>query len=125
MFFVQPGTYYRPPSSGTYSLEPPLEKKRGTLTIGYGSGGMPPFSYSLSGAINVSFLKLLVSTRPLNSSTATSPCLCSSDAQYGGVAKETWGTITIPMIQRSVSGHDNIVSLISFLPTVAKFLNFL
>jgi hypothetical protein len=99
--FRSTGTYYQPPSSGPYVLEPPLKKNGGTLTIGYGSGGMPPFSYSLSGEINVGFLKLYISTRPLNSSSATGPCLCSSGAQYDGHAvKETWGTITIPMIQR-------------------------
>ncbi|KIM41893.1 hypothetical protein M413DRAFT_445103 [Hebeloma cylindrosporum] len=92
-------TYYEPSSSGPYLLEPPLKRNGGTLTIGYGSAGIPPFSYPVSGKVNVGFLKLLVSTRPLNSSSGTGPCLCSSGAQYAGRAlKETWGTATIPII---------------------------
>ena len=61
---------------------------------------MPPFSYSLSGKINTGFLKLVVSTRPLNYSSAAGLCLCDPGAQYTGrVLKQTWGTVTIPMIQ--------------------------
>jgi len=76
------------------------------LTIGYGSGGMPPFSYLAPEGRNIGFLKLLVSTRPIYSTAGTWPCLCLLDSDGPSTLDrgEYWGTLTIPMIQRRVSG---------------------
>jgi len=75
------------------------------LTIGYGSGGMPPFSYAVPEERNIGFLKLLVSTRPIHSTAGTWPCLCrlESDGPSTLDGGEYWGTLTVPMIQRRVS----------------------
>ncbi|KIM46826.1 hypothetical protein M413DRAFT_23171 [Hebeloma cylindrosporum] len=95
-------TYYEPPFSGSNILEAPLKRNGGTLTIGYGSGGMPPFLYTVPGRCNVGFLKLLVSTRSIHSTAGTWPCLCRLEADGPSTLDggETWGTLTIPMIQR-------------------------
>ena len=75
------------------------------MTIGYGSGGMPAFSYAVPEGRNIGFLKLLVSTRPIHSTAGTWPCLCllESDGPSALDGGEYWGTLTIPMIQRRVS----------------------
>jgi len=99
------GTYYEPPFSGSNTAEAPLKSNGGTLTIGYGSGGMPPFSYAIPEGRNIGFLKLLVSTRPIQSTAGTWPCLCrlETDGSHTLDGGEYWGTLTIPMIQRRVS----------------------
>ena len=96
------GTYYEPPFSGSNIPEAPLKSNGGTLTIGYGSGGMPPFSYTVPDGRNIGFLKLLVSTRPIHSTAGTWPCLCrlEVDGPLTLDRGESWGTLTIPMIQR-------------------------
>jgi hypothetical protein len=121
------GTYYEPPFSGSNTPEAPLKSNGGTLTIGYGSGGMPPFSYTLPDGCNIGFLKLLVSTRPIHSTAGTWPCLCRLDSDgpstLDGV--EHWGTLTIPMIQRRSSVPNfssNIV--ISLLPPTFQVAHF-
>jgi len=75
------------------------------LTIGYGSGGMPPFSYAVPERQKIGFLKLLVSTRPIHSTAGKWPCLCRLDSDGPSTLDggEYWGTLTIPMIQRRVS----------------------
>ena len=67
---------------------------------------MPPFSYAVPVRRNIGFLKLLVSTRPIYSTAGTWPCLChlESDGPSTLDGGEYWGTLTIPMIQRRVSG---------------------
>jgi len=99
------GTYYEPPFSGRNTSEAPLKSNGGTLAIGYGSGGMPPFSYAVPERRNIGFLKLLVSTRPIHSTAGTWPCLCRLESEGPSTLDggEYWGTLTIPMIQRCVS----------------------
>jgi len=106
-------TYYEPPFSGSNILEAPLKREGGTLTIGYGSGGMPPFSYTVPGRFNIGFLKLLVATRPIHSTAGTWPCPCrlETDGPHTLDGGESWGTLTIPMLQRrSPAPTFNIVS---------------
>ena len=71
------------------------------LMIGYGSGGMPPFSYTIPDVCNIGFLKLLVSMCPIHSTVGTWPCLycLKSNGPLTFNRGETWGTLTIPMIQ--------------------------
>jgi DNA-dependent RNA polymerase auxiliary subunit epsilon len=99
------GTCYEPPFSGSSTPEAPLKSDGGTLTIGYGSGGMPSFSYAVPARQNIGFLKLLVSTRPIHSTAGKWPCLCrlESDGSFTLDGGEYWGTLMIPMIQRRVS----------------------
>ncbi|KAF8970602.1 hypothetical protein BDZ97DRAFT_1790076 [Flammula alnicola] len=93
-------TYYKPCSSGQYVLDVPLKKDGGTLTIGYGSGGVPPFAYSLQDGrdITIGFLKLLVFTKPVDPSTI--PASYLSTANLRETATDTWGATVIPIVQR-------------------------
>jgi hypothetical protein len=109
------GTYYEPPFSGSNTPEAPLKSNGGTLTIGYGSGGMQPFSYTVPDGCNIGYLKLLVSTRPIHSTAGTWPCLycLESDGPSTLDGGQTWGTLTIPMIQRrspALTFSSNVVS---------------
>ena len=63
---------------------------------------MPPFSYTVPASCNIGFLKLLVSTRPIHSTAGTWPCPCrlEDDGPSTLDGGETWGILTIPMIQR-------------------------
>lgn len=83
-----------------------MKANGGTLTIGYGSGGISPFSYFLRDHqnVDVGFLKLFISTKPIDLSiiTQSSPFgdtarNLSEDSKHTG---ETWGTILLPVIQR-------------------------
>ena len=122
------GTYYEPSFSGSNIPEAPLKRNGGTLTIGYGSGGMPPFSYPVPDVCNIGFLKLLVSTRPIHSTAGTWPCLCRLEVDGPSTLDggESWGTLTIPMIQRRFPAptfSSNVVSSVP-LPTFAHLVSF-
>ncbi|PVG00050.1 hypothetical protein CPB86DRAFT_813539 [Serendipita vermifera] len=98
--------YYEMSTSGKFKLDVPLQKNGGTLTIGYGSGGAPPFSYTLRDGENldVGFLKLFLMTEPVELSRVpqASPFEEARPAvrfQQGKLAK-AWGTLLIPVIQR-------------------------
>ena len=62
---------------------------------------MPPFSYPVLDRHNIGFLKLLVSTCPIHSTAGTWPCLRCLEADGPSTldGSQTWGTLTIPMIQ--------------------------
>ena len=110
-------TYYEPPFSGSNTLEAPLKSNGGTLTIGYGSGGSPPFSYTVPEKCNIGFLKLLVSTRPIHSTAGTWPCLCRLEANGPSTLDggEIWETLTITMIQRR-SPAPTVSNIVSSVP---------
>ena len=112
------GTYYEPPFSGSNIPEAPLKSNGGTLTIGYGSGGMPPFSYTVPDERNIGFLKLLISTRPIYSTAGKWPCPCrlESDGPSTLDGGETWGTLTIPMILRRSPAPTFSSNLVSSVP---------
>jgi len=79
---------------------------------------MPPFSYTVPGRINIGFLKLLVSTRPIHSTAGTWPCLCrlETDGPHTLDGGESWGTLTIPMIQRRSLAPTFNNSIVSNVP---------
>jgi hypothetical protein len=58
-------SWYRAPSKETADQDPPLLPK-GSLTIGYGSGGEPPHKFFLREGqdIDINFLKIFLSTKP-------------------------------------------------------------
>ena len=112
------GTYYEPPFSRSNTLEAPLKRNRGTLMIGYGSGGMPPFSYPIPDRCNIGFLILIVSTCPIHSTVGTWPCLCRLEANRPSMLDggQNWGTLTIPMIQRRSQAPNFSSNTISSVP---------
>jgi len=73
---------------------------------------MPPFSYTVPGRFNIGFLKLSVATRPINSTAGTWPCLCrlETDGPHTLDGGESWGALTIPMIQRRSTFINKVVS---------------
>lgn len=97
--------YYESPSSGSYALDVPLKAHGGTLTIGYGTGGASPFSYYLRypQTIDVGFLKLFLSTKPIDLSNISQSTPFEDSRGSVDVSKnlgDIWGTILIPVIQR-------------------------
>jgi len=86
--------------------------------IGYGSGGMPPFSYNVPDRRNIGFLKLLVSTRPIHSTSGTWPCLCRLESEGPSTLDggESCGTLTIPMIQRRSSAPNFSANIVTSVP---------
>lgn len=99
-----PATLYHPPlSKGT--VDPPLPPNQ-NVCIGYGSEGSPPMTFFLRDgqSVDVGFLKLFLSTDPVDLSGMEQP------SAFGGQGRERpkeiqrsvggWHTILIPIIQR-------------------------
>lgn len=92
---------YEPFNSGPYTLDSPLREGGGCLTIGYGSGGMPPLEFNLEDGKDsaIGYLKLFIFTRPLHVFHASD--LPNSDLAHQLLGtNDTWGTRVIPIIQR-------------------------
>ncbi|KDR80087.1 hypothetical protein GALMADRAFT_153781 [Galerina marginata CBS 339.88] len=91
-------TYYKPPLGGPYLPDSPLKARGGTLTIGYGSGGVAPLSYDLPGSqdLSVGFLKLFAFTQPLDFFTRPQP----SGHDESMPMHKIWGTLLVPLIVR-------------------------
>jgi hypothetical protein len=90
-------------------LEPPL-KSRGTLTLGYGSGGVPPHKYPIRQGhdTDVGFLKIYLSTKPCDLSGITQDDAFSqtrAPSRWNHRLFDTWDTILIPVIQRRKLGY--------------------
>ncbi|KZV70057.1 hypothetical protein PENSPDRAFT_607783 [Peniophora sp. CONT] len=100
--------YYQPPAFGVRG-EAPLPAN-GKLTIGYGAGGGQPFKYYLrpDQDLDVGFIKLFVSTRPVDLSSVVqrSPFGTEDGMERGSretappLVEDTWDTITIAVVQR-------------------------
>ncbi|EDR08533.1 uncharacterized protein LACBIDRAFT_297307 [Laccaria bicolor S238N-H82] len=96
--------YYKCNVSTNYRVDVPLQKKGGTLTLGYGSAGETPFEYYIpdNQDLDVGFLKTFLSTEPLDLSKIPqhSPFV---DARGMGAANRdptpTWGSILVPVVQ--------------------------
>jgi len=80
----------------------------GSLCIGYGSGGSAPFSYFLREGqdIDVGFLKLFLTTKPVDYSTISQTTPFDIEDR-GGVlrkpkARLIWDTILVAIVQRRV-----------------------
>ena len=98
-------------ANGPYPLEPPL-KRGSTLTLGYGSGGVPPHTYAIRQGhdTDVGFLKFYLSTKPYDLSEITQDCPFTfnqtrAPGNWQPRPVETWDTILIPVIQRRNSEY--------------------
>jgi len=97
--------YYEPSSTAKrYTLDVPLPKNGGTLTIGYGTGGAPAQTFYLRTGqkLDVGFLKIFLSTVPVDLSTIpqSSPFERTRSAeQLTKTEEEVWGTMLIPVLQ--------------------------
>ncbi|KAF8879208.1 caspase domain-containing protein [Gymnopilus junonius] len=98
--------YQTPAAPQKYQADFSLRKKGGSLTIGYGSGGVTPFSFVLREGhdVDVGFLKLFVSTKPidLNFIPQGSPFSNSSKAlqTWEGRKGDLWDDLLVPFILR-------------------------
>jgi len=99
-------SYYQPPTAGMFKVDPPIRPK-GSLTIGYGSGGSSPFNYLLRDGqdIDVGFLKLFLSTAPVDFSNIpqrspfyVDPRIVRRSAQVKTVS--VWNTLLVTVVQR-------------------------
>lgn len=97
-------------ANGPHPLEPPL-KSGGTLTLGYGSGGVPPHKYPIRKGhdTDVGFLKIYLSTKPCDLSGITQDDAFTQTRAPGRWSPDrlvdTWDTILIPVIQRRKSRY--------------------
>ncbi|KZS99633.1 uncharacterized protein LAESUDRAFT_718559 [Laetiporus sulphureus 93-53] len=98
-------SYYQPPTAGQFTVDPPLEP-HGSLTIGYGSSGSIPFNYYLAEGEDwdVGFLKLFLSTEPVDFSNIPQPCPVDEDFRGAALVKtkmnSVWDTMLLTVIQR-------------------------
>ncbi|KJA22390.1 hypothetical protein HYPSUDRAFT_41018 [Hypholoma sublateritium FD-334 SS-4] len=99
------GAYYQPVRNKDQEfIEAPLKKNGGTLSIGYGNNGTLPFAYFLrpNQPVDVGFLKLFLSTSPIDLSALPQPTpfnVTRSGVNFSRPARDTWGTILIPIVQ--------------------------
>ena len=99
-------SYYETPSTAKrYTLDVPLPKNGGALTIGYGTGGAPAQTFYLRTGQNldIGFLKIFLCTEPVDLSTIaqSSPFeKTRSSRQLTKTKEKAWGTMLIPILQR-------------------------
>ncbi|KAF8970617.1 caspase domain-containing protein [Flammula alnicola] len=101
------GSYYQHPLPGAanHIAEPPLPMNGGSLTIGYGAGGAAPFSYFLREGqdVDVGFMKVFLFSKPVDLSDVVQDTPFEEGRHQTTrkkTLKPTWGTVTIPVIQR-------------------------
>ncbi|KAF8970608.1 caspase domain-containing protein [Flammula alnicola] len=101
------GSYYQHPLPGAanHVAEPPLPMNGGSLTIGYGAGGAAPFSYFLREGqdVDVGFMKVFLFSKPVDLSDVAQDTPFEEGRHqmtWKKKVKPTWGTVTIPVIQR-------------------------
>ena len=99
--------FYQPPYPGQFKLDAPLQP-HASLTIGFGSSGYAPQTFSLLPGqnVDVGFLKLFLTTRYVDYSNIPQPSPFSKGrgTEVANVKTiETWDTIKIPVIQKK--GH--------------------
>jgi len=96
---------YQPPTAGKHKVDPPL-KERGTLSIGYGSGGAAPFTcYIEEGQnVDVGFFKLFLTTEYVDFSNVAQVAPFRAGGRAGHRVKPKnqplWDTILVPFVQR-------------------------
>jgi len=85
-------------------VDPPL-KPKASLSIGYGSGGSPPFTYFIDEgqSVDVGFLKLFLTTEYVDFSDV--PQLSPFERGRKIVLRQRkiqplWDTILVPVVQR-------------------------
>ena len=111
MLILSTASFYQPPTA-TQKLDVPLPKKAnnvpGSLSIGYGSGGLTPFSYFIRDGqdTDVGFLKLFLTTEPVDYSNVpqTSPfdIRQRGNGKYKPKPRLIWDTILVAVVQRRV-----------------------
>ncbi|PBL03181.1 hypothetical protein ARMGADRAFT_1003970 [Armillaria gallica] len=88
-------------------------ERNSTLTLGFGNGGMSPFTFTIPDGqeVDVCFFKFFVTTQPvdLRSIARSSPFSAltmrrgGNHLQFPPVLDRSWASMTIPVIQRRVS----------------------
>lgn len=101
-----PETYYQSPTSGKFKTYPTLPKNGGYLTLGYGSGGVDPFTYRLEDDtdIDVGYLVFFIASENVNLSTIPQKTPFEGPGHKSvpvtPPAKPIYGTILVPIVQR-------------------------
>lgn len=96
---------YQSPTSGQFKSYPTLPQKGGFVTVGYGSGGVSPFAYTLEDGvdIDVGFLMLFITSNNIDLSMIPqeSPFIEGrKQTQVAPTQTPIYGTILIPIVQR-------------------------
>ena len=98
--------YYQPPTSGQFAGQPTLHKNGVPLTLGYGSGGVDPFTFSLPDNvdINVGYLVFFLTSDPVNLLSIKQETPFSGPGRDVKLVKPpqkpVYGTILIPIVVR-------------------------
>ena len=90
--------------SGHHTLDVPLRKNGGALTIGYGHSGYPPVSFTVAEGLDfeVGFLKVYLTTESVDLSyiQQDTPFVVSRHmVQHKPKPKSAWTDVIIPIIQ--------------------------
>jgi hypothetical protein len=99
-------TYYQSPTSGKFKTYPTLPKNGGYLTLGYGSGGIDPFTYRLEDDtdIDVGYLVFFIASENVNLSTIPQKTPFEGpgrkSVRLAPPAKPIYGSILVPIVQR-------------------------
>jgi hypothetical protein len=105
-----PGSYYEPPIAHGKADAPLL--RGGSIAIGYGTEGALPFRYTLSGEqnVDVGFLKLFLSTEPVDLSSIPQEPPFSARKGVGRKSERVkeeldplWHTLLITVVQKRAS----------------------
>ncbi|PBK84034.1 hypothetical protein ARMGADRAFT_1088732 [Armillaria gallica] len=98
-------------SNGEHGLEA-LNKEGDAITFGFpGDGGPPPLVFGLlkGQQVDVNFIKIVVTTAPVNLRCIVQPAFASGSSRggnfdtSGGIFHEVWASMTIPLLLKSVS----------------------
>ncbi|KDQ52440.1 hypothetical protein JAAARDRAFT_483966 [Jaapia argillacea MUCL 33604] len=97
-------SFYMPPTAGRFSVDPPL-RERGSLTIGHGSGGSKPSTYTLRDGqdVDVGYLKFFFTTEFVDLSSIPQKSPFSEHRQCQLVEEQleegSWCSVVVPLIQ--------------------------
>lgn len=98
-------SYYQPPSAGKFQIDLPLPLG-GSLTLGYGIRNSGPFNYLLRDGqdVDVGFLKLFLTTEPLDFSDMAQASPFRRDSRVAmhcqARISAVWDTILVAVVQR-------------------------
>ncbi|KAF8869466.1 caspase domain-containing protein [Gymnopilus junonius] len=92
-----------PVATNHYKPDYCLPKRRGSLTIGYGSGGVSPMAFDLHGRnMDFGFLKVIFSSQAIDLShlAQRSPFVYTRGTKQWERPNEIWDSLLVPIIQR-------------------------
>jgi hypothetical protein len=101
--FIIPALINPLTSASEYNVDPLLGPK-GSITLGYGSGGGDPIVFNLEQGrdVELGFFKLFLSTEyvDLSDIEQQSPFTSSRSISRGKLSRSIWDTFMVPVVQQ-------------------------